>query len=57
MVGGGWGATFWFLKSLDNNMLYSSGVMTLGRTLVRILGFKHYLFQKKKVPFLLKKGT
>ena len=22
-VGGGWGPTFWFFKSLDNNMVYS----------------------------------
>ena len=26
MVGGGWGPTFWFFKSLDNNMVYSLGI-------------------------------
>ena len=24
--GGGWGATFWFFKSLENNMVYSLGM-------------------------------
>ena len=26
MVNGGWGPTFWFFKSLDNNMVYSLGI-------------------------------
>ena len=26
MGDGGWWATFWFFKSLDNNMVYSSGI-------------------------------
>ena len=26
MVGGGWGPTFWFSKSLDNNMVYTLGI-------------------------------
>jgi len=26
LVGGGWWPTFWFLKSLDNNMVYSLGI-------------------------------
>ena len=24
--GGGWGPTFWFFKSLDNNMVYTLGI-------------------------------
>ena len=26
MVGGGWGPTFWFFNSLENNMEYSLGI-------------------------------
>ena len=26
MVGGGWGLTFWFFKSLENNMVYTLGI-------------------------------
>ena len=26
MVGGGWGGNFWFFKSFDNNMVYTSGI-------------------------------
>ena len=26
VVVGGWGATFWFFKSLDTNMVYISGI-------------------------------
>ena len=26
VVGGGWGPTFWFFKSLDNNMVYTLGI-------------------------------
>ena len=26
VVGGGWSATFWFFKSLDNNMVYTLGI-------------------------------
>ena len=31
MVGGGWGPTFLFFKSLDNNMVYSLGIYILMR--------------------------
>ena len=26
MVGGGWGPTFWFFKSLNNKMIYTTGL-------------------------------
>ena len=31
MVGGWWSATFWFFKSLDNNMVYTLGIYVESR--------------------------
>ena len=45
---GGWGPTFGFFKSLDNNMVYSLGIypgtIKLSDAKVKRQGYKHALF-------------